>query len=433
MLFSSFSFLFAFFPLFLAVYLAVPKAWRYIALAGFSLIFYAFGDARGLVLLVFSALLHYALALLPRKRLAVALAVAFDLGLLVYFKYIAHIQPLGLSFYTFTALSYVIDVCRGEVAESNPIRAFAYMAAFPKVMSGPITRYGATRDDLRAPSLSLESAKDGILRFTVGFCKKTLLAAPASEMWQYLFALRGEVRGVLGSWLALLFYAFWLYFDFSGYTDMAIGIGKIMGLKLPENFRYPYTAQSPKDFWRRWHISLSEWFRDYVYIPLGGSRCAPWRCYLNLLAVWVLTGLWHGSSLNFLIWGLYWFALLALSRFVGGKLPTLPSPIKRAVMLPVILISWLIFAMEDMTAGAAFARSLFVGSPYSALTLYELSRSVILLIVLAIGCGPLPKRFYDRYIRGRGWRVLSVAICGFALSVIYLIGGTQQSFLYFRF
>ena len=417
----------------MAVYLGMPRRGRYAALLVFSLVFYAFGDARGLILLVFSALLHYALALLPKKRLAVVLATVFDLGLLVYFKYIAHVQPLGLSFYTFTALSYVIDVSRGEEAERNPFVALAYMSAFPKVMSGPITRYGEMRDGLRAPALSMEATKDGILRFTVGLCKKTLLAAPASEMWQYLSALGGEVRGVLGSWLALLFYAFWLYFDFSGYTDMAIGLGKIIGLSLPENFRYPYTAESPKDFWRRWHISLSAWFRDYVYIPLGGSRCAPWRSILNLLAVWVLTGLWHGSSLNFLIWGLYWFVLIALSRLFEGKLPMLPVTVKRALMLPVILISWLIFAMEDMTAGTVFFRSLFVGNAYSALTLYELSRSVILLAVLAIGSGPLPKRFYDRYIRGRTWRMLPVAIGGFVLSVIYMIGGTQQTFLYFKF
>lgn len=429
MLFSSISFLFAFLPLFLAVYAATPRVWRYVTLLVFSLIFYALGDLKGLLLLVFSALLHYGLALMPRKRLAVALAVIFDVGLLVYFKYIAHAQPLGLSFYTFTALAYVIDVGRGQPAEKNPIRALSYLTAFPKVLSGPITRW----KDGGIGALRLESAKDGALRFTVGLCKKTLLAAPASEMWQYLSALSGETRGILGSWLALAFYAFWLYFDFSGYTDMAIGLGKIMGLSLPENFRYPYTALSPKDFWRRWHISLSAWFRDYVYIPLGGSRCAPRRSILNLLAVWVLTGLWHGNTINFLIWGLYWFILLVFERFVGEKLLTLPRSVRRALMIPVILLSWLIFAMEDMAVGADFFRSLFVGNAYSDLVLYELSRSVILLAVLALGCTPLPVRFYDRYIRQGAWKTAAVAVFGFALSVIYMVGGTQETFLYFKF
>ena len=433
MLFSSFSFLFAFFPLFMAVYVLTPKKWRYVALVVFSLLFYAFGDVKGLLLLVCSALLHYGLALLPRKRTAVALAAALDLGLLFYFKYIVGVQPLGLSFYSFTALAYVIDVCRGEPAEKNPVRALAYMAAFPKVLSGPITRYGETRDSLRAPALGFGAAQRGILRFLSGLCKKTLLAAPASEMWQYLSAQDGDARGVLGSWLALLFYAFWLYFDFSGYTDLALGLGKIMGISLPENFRYPYTAQSPKDFWRRWHISLSSWFRDYVYIPLGGSRCAPWRNTLNLLAVWVLTGLWHGNSPSFLIWGLYWFLLLWLSRLFEGKTAWIPRAVKRAAMIPVILVGWLIFAFEDMAVGAEFAKSLIFGNSVGKITLYELSRSVLLLAVLALGCGPLPKRFYDKHIRGRAWKELPVAIGGFALSAVYLIGGTQQSFLYFKF
>ena len=237
----------------------------------------------------------------------------------------------------------------------------------------------------------------------------------------------------MGSWLALAYYAFWLYYDFSGYTDMAIGIGKIMGVSLPENFRYPYTAESPKDFWRRWHISLSEWFRDYVYIPLGGSRCAPWRIYVNLFAVWVLTGLWHGSSLNFLLWGLYWFVFLALSRLLGGRLPAFPRPIKRALMVPVILISWLIFAFEDGGEGYEFFRSLFVGNAYSELVLYELSRGAVLLTVLAVGCGPWAKRWYEKNIRGYAWRRLPLVLGGFVMSLVYLVGGTQQTFLYFKF
>ena len=444
MLFSSFEFLFLFLPAVLALWFLVPPSGRFWVLLASSLLFYVFGEPIFALLLIGSVLIHWLLGLLAARRAAgVWLAVTFDVLLLLFFKYYDRTAvllglpalglslPLGISFYSFTALSYVIDVRRGEPCERSFFRFAAYGAAFPKLLSGPITRYGTLREELRAPRTSVDRAAHGISRFVCGLSKKLLLAAPASEMWSYLRALGGDERGMLGSHLALLFFAFWLYYDFSGYTDMALGLGEILGLSLPENFDYPYTAVSPRDFWRRWHITLSAWFRDYVYIPLGGNRRGAGRTLLNLLAVWLLTGLWHGSTLNFVLWGLYWFALLAIERTLGERF-SLPRALGHAVMIPLILVSWLIFAFEDMAAGASFLRTLVFGAPFTALSLYELSRSALLLPVLALGVTPLPKRWFKKHVARRAAKTL-FCLLGFLLSLAYLVGGTHQPFLYLKF
>lgn len=443
MLFSSFEFLFLFLPVTLAVWLLVPPRGRFLVLLAASLVFYAFGEPIFVLLLVGSALVHWLLGRLAERRaVGVWLAVAFDLLLLVFFKYydrastlfafpaLGLFLPLGISFYSFTLLSYVIDVRCGEPSERSFFRFAAYALAFPKLLSGPITRYGSVRGSLLAPRVTFDRAAHGIGRFVCGLSKKLLLAAPASEMWSYLRALEGGERGILGSWLALVFFSFWLYYDFSGYTDMALGVGEIFGLSLPENFDYPYTAESPRDFWRRWHITLSVWFRDYVYIPLGGNRRGAWRTLFNLLAVWLLTGLWHGSTLNFVIWGLYWFVLLGLERAFKGRI-SLPRALRRALMIPLILISWLIFAFEDLGEGASFLRTLAFGAPWTALSLYELARNAVLLPVLVLGATPLPKRLFEK----RVGRLAKAFLClfGFLLSLAYLAGGTHQPFLYLKF
>ncbi|MBE6662088.1 MAG: MBOAT family protein [Ruminococcaceae bacterium] len=446
MLFSSFGFLFLFLPLCLAVYLVCPPRLRYAVLLVFSLIFYGVGEPRFLPLLLLSGVAHYFFGrVAAKKRLGVWLAVGFDLVLLAFFKYYDALAaalgwsvlglslPLGLSFYSFSALSYVIDVSRGEAVEKNPLRFGASFTFFPKLLSGPIARYGSLREALSAPKTDSVRASRGIGRFVCGLSKKLLLAVPLGEAWEYFFAMDFETRGVLGAWLALVFFALRLYYDFSGYTDMALGLGEILGVPLPENFNYPYTAESPRDFWRRWHITLSVWFRDYVYIPLGGSRCRAWRVICNLLVVWVLTGLWHGSTLNFLLWGLFWFLLLSLGRTPLGALAArLPRAWRRLLMIPVILVSWLIFAVEDLSLGARFFGSLFGGPFLTALTRYELLRLLPLLLVAIVGATPRPKAWFDKHARG-GWLSPALAVGGFLVSLVYLTGGTQQSFLYLRF
>ncbi len=444
MLFSSFEFLFLFLPVFLAIWLAVPPKGRFWVLFAFSLVFYAFGEPTHILLLLGSALVHWLLGrLAARRKIGVALAVAFDILLLVFFKYydrsatlfglplLGLSLPLGISFYSFSALSYVIDVSRGEPCEHSFFRFAAHLTAFPKLLSGPITRYGTLRASLREPRTGFDRAAHGIGRFVCGLSKKLLLAAPASEMWSYLRTLDAGERGMLGSWLALFFFSFWLYYDFSGYTDMALGLGEILGLTLPENFDYPYIAESPRDFWKRWHITLSAWFRDYVYIPLGGSRRGTGRTLLNLLTVWLLTGLWHGSTLNFVLWGLYWFALLAIERGLRGRL-SLPRALRHGIMIPAILISWLIFAFEDMGEGAAFLRALASGSPWTALSLYELSRNALLLPVLFLGATPLPRRLFEKHAKSHAAKGF-LCLFGFLLSLAYLTGGTHQPFLYLKF
>ena len=446
MLFSSFEFLFLFLPSFLAAWLCCPKRWRYVVLLLFSLLFYGLSAPRALPLLVLSGAVHYGLGrLAARRRLGVWLAVAFDVLLLAFFKYYDALAatlgwsvlglslPTGLSFYSFSALSYVIDVSRGEAVEKDSLRFGAYFTLFPKLLSGPITRYSTLREGLLLGESDYGRAARGIGRFVCGLSKKLLLAAPASEAWGYLRAASVADRGAFGSWLALVFFALWLYYDFSGYTDMALGLGELLGLSLPENFNYPYIAHSPRDFWRRWHITLSSWFRDYVYIPLGGSRCALPRTLFNLLCVWVLTGLWHGSTLNFLLWGLYWFLLLALARLLPKALTEhLPRALGRALMIPVILISWLIFAFEDMGEGLGFFRALFSGELLPALARYELLRYLPFLAVALFGVTPLPRRLFERYAKGRALSVL-LCVCGFLLSLAYLVGGTHQPFLYLKF
>lgn len=446
MLFSSFEFLFLFLPIFLLIYFVVPCAWRNAVLFGFSLIFYGFGEPVFLPLLVFSAVAHGFFGVLAaRGRRGVLFAVLFDLLLLGFFKYYDRLAallglpvlglslPLGISFYSFSGLAYVIDCARERRAERNSVRFAAYFTMFPKLLSGPIARYGELEGELLAPRVTAAGVERGIYRFVCGFSKKLLLAMPANEMWVYLRALPEGERGVLGSWLALLFFSFWLYYDFSGYTDMALGLGELLGFSLPENFRYPYCAESPRDFWKRWHITLSSWFRDYVYIPLGGSRCGAWRTLFNLLAVWLLTGLWHGSTLNFVLWGLYWFVLLALERGLSRlAFLHLPRAVKHFLMIPAILVSWLIFAFEDMGEGALFFRGLFVGAPWSPLSLYELMRNAILLVALVLGATPLPKRLFEKYACGRLAAPI-LCILGFLLSLAYLAGGTNQPFLYLKF
>lgn len=446
MLFSSFSFLFLFLPVFLAVYFLCPPRWRTAVIFFFSLLFCGLGSPVAVVFLLLSAVAHYWFGrLAERGRAGVALAVGFDLSLLLFFKYydaaasllgwsaLGLSLPLGLSFYSFFGLAYVIDVSRGAAAERRPLPFLAQFSFFPKLLSGPITRYDTLRGAMAAPVSSYGRAMRGIERFLCGLSKKLLLAAPASEMWEYLRDLPGEARGVFGAWLALLFYAFWLYYDFSGYTDMAIGLGEILGFSLPENFQYPYTAHSPRDFWRRWHITLSAWFRDYVYIPLGGSRRGAARTVLNLLAVWLLTGLWHGATPNFLAWGLYWFFFLALSRTGVGRLcARMPKGLRRALMLPLILVSWLIFAYAEPSALAAHFLGLFCGVPLTPLVGYELLRSALLLGVLTLGSTPWPRRWYEKRVKGT-WAALALCLVGLFLSLAYLVGGTHQPFLYLDF
>ncbi len=471
MLFSSLEFLFLFLPLTLLCYFLVPLRARNVVLLIFSLIFYGWGERIYVWLMVFTILLDYLAGLLverarkkDRPRAARAwliAAVATNLAILGFFKYADFILdnlrlipglsglptlglslPIGISFYTFQALSYVIDVYRGEVAAQRSAVAFGtYVTLFPQLIAGPIVRYRDVARELEHRTHTFSAAASGARTFLCGLCKKVLLANTAGAMWEVFRATPDAERTVLGAWLGIIFFTLQIYFDFSGYSDMAIGLGRILGFRFAENFYYPYVSTSITDFWRRWHISLSTWFREYVYIPLGGNRCARARMLFNLLVTWLLTGLWHGASWNYILWGLYFFLLLTAEKiFLGKWLTKLPRLFQHVYALFFIVIGWLIFVFEDSAAGLSYLGTMLgVGGAGMAngVDLYELLRNAVFLILCVTACLPAPKRAFYRALDARPRLVSTLANAAsfgaLVLCVAYLVNSSYNPFLYFRF
>lgn len=463
MLFSSLEFLYLFLPLTVAVYFVCPWRWRNAVLLTASLIFYGFGEPLYVFLMIFTALADYGFGIwiaerLRRKQSArgiLSAAVTVNLTLLGFFKYYDFFAqifslpqleiplPIGISFYTFQALSYVVDVYRRETeANRDPVAFCAYVALFPQLIAGPIVRYREIDGQLQRRRHTLENAAEGISRFCVGLSKKVLFANGAGELCEAVGASAG-VGTVAGAWLRLLLYAFQIYFDFSGYSDMAVGLGKIFGFTFPENFCYPYVSRSITEFWRRWHMTLSAWFREYVYIPLGGNRCGVWRTYRNLLITWALTGLWHGAAWNFLAWGLYFFVILSVEKAgLGKRLKRLPSAVQHLYALFFILLGWLIFASDGSLAsdGIRWLGNLFgfgVDSWFGQGIAYEWMRSLPLLFLMAIGSVPIPLRLWNRW-SARFSRTATVVRCllcvgSLLLCTAYLVASGYNPFLYFRF
>ena len=388
MLFSSLEFLYLYLPLTLLLYFTLPPRWRNAVLLSVSLVFYGWGEPIYLFLMVFTIAVDYAAGLLiarhrdreKRAKGILIAAIVINLGLLAFFKYSDFILdnlrlipalsslprldlalPIGISFYTFQALSYVIDVYRREVvAQRDPIAFGAYVTLFPQLIAGPIVRYSDVDEQLTSRTHSVTMVASGIRTFVAGLAKKVLLANTAGELWASVRDLPTDRLTTAAAWLGIVCYTLQIYFDFSGYSDMAIGLGRMLGFRFPENFYYPLTARSITDYWRRWHITLSSWFREYVYIPLGGNRRGVARTYLNLLAVWALTGLWHGASWNFVIWGLYFFVLLALERaFLGKWLEKCPRVVGHLWTVVAVVFSFYIFvfdgSLETLSPAAALA------------------------------------------------------------------------------
>lgn len=388
MVFNSISFLIFFLLAVLAVYFVIPGRWRALrncVLLAFSLVFYAFGGVRYLALLLASILVNYLCGLLiaaaksdgPR-RAAMAAAVIFGLGLLGWFKYAGFLAesvnalgipvpvpeialPIGISFFTFQGLSYVIDVYRGDVeCQRNPLYVALYIALFPQLVAGPIVRYTTVEREIVTRKETLDEFSAGLARFLFGFSKKVLLANAMGEVADGIFALPAAGLSTADAWLGAIAYTFQLYFDFSAYSDMAIGLGKIFGFHFLENFDYPYTADSVTQFWRKWHISLTTWFRDYLYIPLGGNRCARWKHIRNLVIVWLLTGLWHGASWNFVAWGAWFCVLLIGEKFIWGRLlRRLPRPVRHVYTVLLVEVSWVLFRSQTLAGAGAFLAAMF--------------------------------------------------------------------------
>lgn len=464
MVFSSLVFLFAYLPITLLIYYFVPRQGRNIFLFIINLIFYGWGEPKLVLLMVFNIFFNYMGGWLvdkyrqdaKKKKLFLILTCILDIGILAVFKYTGMITdtlnllpflnipsleislPIGISFYTFQTMSYVIDVYRDDAPVSKSFINFGtYVALFPQLIAGPIVRYKDVAYQLTHRRETLEQFTTGVKLFMVGLGKKVLIANQMGNLTTSVFATTDE-NGVLGTWVGIIAYTFQIYFDFSGYSDMACGLGNMLGFEFLKNFNYPYISKSITDFWRRWHISLSTWFKEYVYIPLGGNRKGKKRQIINLLIVWGLTGLWHGASWNFLLWGLYFGILLILEKFVLKKyLDKLPSAIQHIYTLFIVAIGWGIFYFTDIKELGAFFTDLFnfgnglIGS--QALTL--LLSYLPILIAAAIASTPLASNLYNRLKDTKPIWIAEVLFCMIilAVSTASLVNQSYNPFLYFRF
>lgn len=457
MVFSSIVFLTRFLPLVLIVYFLVPgcmkNTWRNLVLFVFSLAFYAWGEPVYIWLMLFSTVVDYvngglAGYFMNRQRRGIAkifvgLSVVINLSLLALFKYAGkYALPIGISFYTFQSMSYTIDVYRGKAkAEKNPINFGAYISLFPQLIAGPIVRYSDIAKQLRQRTIQMERIRYGVVRFACGLGKKVLIANQAGEIFATVTGYHASGMTTLSAWFGILAFMFQIYFDFSGYSDMAIGLMAIFGFEIPENFDHPYESKSITEFWRRWHISLGSWFKEYVYIPLGGSKKGMGRTFFNIFVVWFLTGLWHGASVNFVLWGLYFcFFLIMEKTWLLKALQKLPRAVSHIYALLVIYFGWLLFAWEDIHGHRVYLKAMTgigSGGLISRESLYLLVSNIGLLFIMIVGCTSLPKRLVTKCMKKDGIVTslcMSIYVAGILLlSIAYLVNGTYNPFLYFRF
>ena len=470
MVFSSIPFIFFFLPVFLILYYLVPYKVKNILLLIFSLIFYAWGEPIYILLMIFSSVVDYTNGRMiekyaqnnqKRKNLFLIISIIVNLSLLGFFKYadflIGSINsllninipllelglPIGISFFTFQTMSYSIDVYRGDVkAEHNFLDFMTYVSMFPQLIAGPIVRYEEVAKELTVRSITPQGFADGMIRFLQGLFKKVLIANNIGYLFVIASSMPNNEMSVVMSWLGILAYTFQIYFDFSGYSDMAIGMGKMLGFTYPENFNHPYISKSITEFWRRWHISLSSFFKDYVYIPLGGSRVKKIINVRNILIVWMLTGLWHGASWNFVLWGLYYGVLLLLEKFVFNKiLEKTPNWFKHFYTMFLVVVGWMIFAFDDMTILKEYASMMFgVGgvSFINNYALYYLKNYLIIFILAIIFSMPVYKLAKEKLSKVKNTKsvfIVSLIIYTvlFIVVVSYLVNDTYNPFLYFRF
>lgn len=466
MVFSTPYFLFLYLPAVLLLYYISPLKWRNLVLLVVNLIFYGWGEPVYIVIMFASIAIDYTHGMLVARnkakgnwrgaKLAVASSVVFNLALLFFFKYWDFIAktlegmglgfmpqfglelPIGISFYTFQTMSYTIDVYRGDARVQKNIVTFGtFVTLFPQLIAGPILQYKDLDAQLEHRDHSVEKFASGVQRFCVGLAKKVLLANNLGKLWDVYLATPGHELTTLGAWLGIIAFSLQLYFDFSGYSDMAIGLGRMLGFEFLENFNYPYISKSATEFWRRWHISLGSWFREYLYIPLGGNRVGKGRLMFNLLIVWAATGIWHGASWNFLIWGLYYCFFVVLEKLWLGKyLKKAPAALAHLYGIFIVVVGWAIFAVEDFTAMGLYLKAMFgIGvSLVNGDALYYLFNYLPMLVVACVAATPLAAKVWHK-IPAKVWKpALPVLVClALVLATAYLVDGTYNPFLYFRF
>ncbi|WEK54164.1 MAG: MBOAT family protein [Candidatus Cohnella colombiensis] len=478
MVFSSPLFLFVFLPLVLAGYFFIRRDMRNFLLLAASLFFYAWGEPRFVWLMIVSILMNYIFGLIigaysNKRAIAkgiVVTAVLVNVGILVFYKYLSFIVdnlnrlleslgmnpfdvtpvdlPIGISFFSFHVISYIVDIYRNDsTPQKNPLNLALYISFFPQLIAGPIIRYKSIAEQIRARTVRMEDFDQGIKRFVMGLSKKVLIANPLGQTADNIFSLSGGDLSSGLAWLGIVCYSFQLYYDFSGYSDMAIGLARMFGFHFPENFNYPYISHSIQEFWRRWHISLSAWFRDYVYIPLGGSRTTRLKTYRNLGIVFLITGIWHGASWNFVIWGAWHGCFLIAERTViGDFLRKVWTPVRFLYAALVVLVGWVFFRSDTLSQALHYLGSMWIpwrqGPGLYGVAYFVNPQIVILLGIAIIGATPLPKRIAEWMVgyleakplqMGYEWVTSLYILAILLLSIMSLATSTYNPFIYFRF
>ena len=463
MIFSSIPFLFFFFPLFILLYFTLPFKYKNYILLLFSLIFYAWGEPIYILLMIFSSIVDFINGKNiekykddnKKKKIYLIISIIINISLLGFFKYadffikvinnILYLDipllnlglPIGISFFTFQTMSYSIDVYRGDVkAEKDFLTFLTYVCMFPQLIAGPIVRYETVSSELHKRDINFKKFADGFTRFLRGLFKKVLIANNIGLLFTLITSSEVNDISIMTGVLAIVSYAFQIYFDFSGYSDMAIGMGNMCGFTFLENFNYPYISKSITDFWRRWHISLSSWFKDYVYIPLGGSRVNILKNIRNILIVWILTGFWHGASWNFIFWGLYYGILLLLEKFVLKKyIDKLPDFVKHTYTIILVFIGWMIFAFDDSKYLFGFIKALTSNKFIDSAFLYYFKNYFLILVIATVFSLPVYPKVKEKMNNTIFTSLLSISIYVilFIVTLSYLVSDTYNPFLYFRF
>ena len=458
MVFSSILFIFRFLPIAMGIYFLTPKKLKNLSLLILSLIFYSWGEPRYFLLMIASIFVDYFISINIEKNnknkkikiILLAISIIFNVGILFFFKYINFFieninsifnmslnnvkitLPLGISFYTFQTMSYTIDVFLGKVkAEKNIINFGAFVCLFPQLIAGPIVKYIDISKELKNRDINLDEIQEGIRLFILGLGSKVLIANNIGSLWNEVETMGFNNISTILAWMGIIAFSLQIYFDFNGYSLMAIGLGKILGFNFPNNFNYPYESRSITEFWRRWHITLGQWFKQYVYIPLGGNRLGRARTYFNLFIVWFLTGFWHGASYNFILWGLYFFILICMEKNGLLNLLNKHKLISHIYTIFFILVGWVLFAVIDLNQIINFFKKMFIFNAGNE-WIYYLRNYIITYTIAIIFSTSFLKKIYNKFVKNNIVDTI-ILITIFLLSIAYLVDSSYNPFLYFRF